>query len=60
MNREKKIMIRVNGMEEEQIKNQAAKRGKTVSEYLRWLVDHDAAKTSSSAGAVPPPDTGED
>ena len=34
-------MIRVNDLEAEQIKAQATARGKTVAEYLRWLVDRD-------------------
>jgi predicted DNA binding CopG/RHH family protein len=43
MKREKSITFRVNDIEEQQIKAKAAARGKTVAEYLRWLVDRDEA-----------------
>ena len=41
MKREKSITFRVNDLEAEQIKANATARGKTVAEYLRWLVDRD-------------------
>ena len=50
MKREKSITFRVNDLEEERVKAMAAKRGKSVAEYLRWLVDRDEA----AADAHPP------
>jgi hypothetical protein len=41
MKREKTITFRVNDLEDERIKAMAHKRGKSVAEYLRWLVDRD-------------------
>lgn len=49
MKREKTITFRVNGLEDERIKAMAHKRGKSVAEYLRWLVDRDEAATDAHA-----------
>jgi hypothetical protein len=46
MKRDKSITFRVNDTEAEQIKALATRRGKTVAEYLRWLVDRDEAVVS--------------
>jgi predicted DNA-binding protein len=43
MKRAKAILIRVSEMEDEKIKALAKRRGKSVAEYLRWLVDRDEA-----------------
>jgi hypothetical protein len=48
MKREKSITFRVTTLEEQQIKVMAEMRGKSVAEYLRWLVDRDEMGSSPS------------
>lgn len=50
MKREKVLTIRVNDTEAKQIQAMAERRGKTVAEYLRWLVDRDEALILGNPG----------
>ena len=52
MKREKSITFRVNDMEDEHIKAMAHKRGKSVAEYLRWLVDRDDVDSQGLAAEI--------
>ena len=44
------LTIRVNDTEAKQIQAMAERRGKTVAEYLRWLVDRDEALILGNPG----------
>lgn len=44
------LTIRVNDSEAKQIQSMAERRGKTVAEYLRWLVDRDEVLVFGSLG----------